>query len=158
MIKVRRSDERGFEDKGWMQTFHTFSFDTYYDPEFVGYRSLYVLNDDTIKSGKGFSMHLHKDVEIVTYVLEGGVEHTDSLGHTTLIRPGELQRMSAGSGITHSERNLSHHNPVHFLQFWIHPEKNGLDPSYTQKIFSQASKWGQWCLLLSKHGGELDLS
>jgi quercetin 2,3-dioxygenase len=152
MIKVRRSQERGYEDKGWLQTFHTFSFDTYYDPDFSGYRQLRVINEDTVKGGKGFSSHSHKDMEIITYVLEGVMEHQDSLGHTSIIRPGEVQRMSAGNGITHSEYNLSHHLPVHFLQIWIYPEKYGIETSYASKLFSPASKWGQWCLICSRNG------
>lgn len=152
MIKVRRSQERGYEDKGWLQTFHTFSFDTYYDPEFLGFRQLRVINEDTVKGGKGFGSHSHKDMEIVTYVLEGVLEHQDSLGNTSIIRPGEVQRMSAGTGVTHSEYNLSHHLPVHFLQIWINPEQYGIESSYATKIFTSASKWGQWCLICSRNG------
>jgi quercetin 2,3-dioxygenase len=152
MIKVRKSKERGFEDKSWLQTFHTFSFDTYYDPDYLGFRALRVINEDTVKGGKGFGAHSHKDMEILTYVLEGVIEHQDSLGHTSIIRPGEVQRMSAGVGVTHSEYNLSHHLPVHFLQIWINPEQYGLEPSYANKLFSTASKWGQWCLICSRNG------
>lgn len=154
MIQIRRSAERGYEDKGWLQTHHTFSFDTYFDPEYNGYRQLRVINEDTVKGGKGFGSHSHKDMEIVTYVLEGVLEHQDSLGNTNIIQPGEVQRMTAGTGVTHSEYNLSHHLPVHFLQIWIYPERNGLDPSYLKKHFSSASKWGQWCLICSRNGRE----
>ncbi len=152
MIKVRRSSERGYEDKGWLQTYHTFSFDTYYDTKFMGYHVLRVLNEDRLKGGKGFGMHTHKDMEIVTYVLEGALEHKDSLGHVGVIREGELQRMTAGTGIAHSESNLSHFEEVHFLQIWILPENHGLTPSYEQKVFASAAKWGQWCLLVSRNG------
>ena len=152
MIRIRRSLDRGFEDKGWLKTYHTFSFDSYYDPEFQGIRQVLVINEDTIQGGKGFGSHSHKDMEILTYVLEGVLEHQDSLGNTNVIRPDEVQRMTAGTGITHSEYNLSHHHPVHFLQIWIRPEQNGLEPSYAKKSFSSASKWGQWCLLCSRNG------
>lgn len=152
MIQVRASKERGYEDKGWLQTYHTFSFDTYYDPDFLGYRDLRVVNEDTVRGGKGFGTHYHRDVEILTYVLEGVLEHHDSMGNTSVIRPGEVLRMSAGTGITHSEYNLSHHLPVHFIQIWINPERHDLEPSYSQKLFSPASKWGQWCLIGSRNG------
>lgn len=154
MISIRRSKERGYEDKGWLQTYHTFSFDTYYDPDFLNFRSIIVINEDTIKGGKGFGSHSHRDMEILTYVLEGALEHKDSMGNTSVIRPGEVQRMSAGSGVTHSEYNLSHHLPVHFLQIWIRPEQQGVEPSYAQRQFSSASKWGQWCLIASRTGRE----
>ncbi len=152
MIELRTSKERGYEDKGWLQTYHTFSFDTYYDPDFLRYRDLRVINEDTVKGGKGFGAHHHRDVEILTYVLEGALEHRDSLGNTSVIRPNEVLRMSAGTGITHSEYNLSHHLPVRFLQIWINPERHDLEPSYSQKLFSSASKWGQWCLIGSRNG------
>lgn len=151
-MQIRPSLERGYEDKGWLQTFHTFSFDTYYDQNFMNYRTLRVINEDTIAGGKGFPSHFHKDMEIITYVLEGVLEHQDSLGNASVIRPGEVQRMTAGSGITHSEYNLSHELPVHFLQIWINPSQHGLPPGYQQKAFSTAAKWGQWCLLASGNG------
>lgn len=152
MIAVRKSTDRGYEDKGWLQTYHTFSFDTYYDPDFLYYRDLRVINEDHVKGGKGFGAHPHKDMEILTYVLEGAIEHQDSMGNTSLIRPGEVQSMSAGTGISHSEYNLSHHLPVHFLQIWINPDKHGLEPAYAKRYFSQGSKWGQWCLIASRNG------
>lgn len=152
MITRRPSDERGFQDKGWLQTYHTFSFDTYYDPDFLGYHQLRVINEDRLKGGKGFGTHFHKEMEILTYVIDGVLEHKDSMGNTSLIRPGEIQRMSAGTGVNHSEYNLSHHLPVHFLQMWINPVQHGLDPSYDQRTFSSASKWGRWCLLASQNG------
>lgn len=151
MIEVRKNKDRGHEDKGWLQTFHTFSFDTYYDPEYLGYRDLRVVNEDTVKGGKGFATHYHQDMEILTYVLEGALEHNDSMGNTSVIRPGEVLCMSAGTGITHSEYNLSHHLPVHFMQIWINPERHNLDPSYAKRNFSDASKWGQWCLIGSRN-------
>jgi quercetin 2,3-dioxygenase len=154
MIRLRRSEDRGFVDKGWLQSYHTFSFDTYYDPDFKGFRQLLVINEDTVKGGKGFGSHSHKDMEIVTYVLEGVLEHQDSMGNTSVIRTNEVQLMTAGTGIVHSEYNLSHHQSAHFLQIWIRPEKNGLEPSYAKKSFSDASKWGQWCLLCSRNGRE----
>lgn len=152
MIVMRPSEERGFEDKGWLQSYHTFSFNTYYDPDFVGFRSLRVINEDTVKGGKGFGSHNHSDMEILTYVLEGALEHRDSLGNTRMISQGEVQQMSAGTGIVHSEYNLSHQMPVHFLQIWIQPNQVGLTPSYAQKAFTTASKWGQWCLVASRNG------
>lgn len=154
MINLRLSEERGYENKGWLETYHTFSFDTYYDPKYVGFHSLRVINEDTVVGGKGFAAHAHHDMEIITYVLEGVLEHKDSMGNTGIIRPGEVQRMSAGTGVTHSEYNLSHHLPVHFFQMWINPEQHNIEPSYTQKLFSSASKWGQWCLMVSRNGRE----
>jgi redox-sensitive bicupin YhaK (pirin superfamily) len=154
MIKVRRSQERGYEDKGWLQTYHTFSFDTYFDQRYMFFRDLRVINQDRVKGGKGFASHSHRDMEILTYVLEGALEHKDSLGSTSIIRPGEVQRMSAGSGVTHSEYNLSHQLPVHFLQIWINPDVHGIEPSYAKRVFSSASKWGQWCLICSQSGRE----
>lgn len=152
MITVRPSKERGYEDKGWLQTFHTFSFDTYYDPKHMSFRVLRVINEDRVKGGKGFGSHNHKDMEILTYVLEGALEHKDSLGSTSAIRPGEVQIMSAGSGVTHSEYNLSHQMPVHFLQIWINPSSYGIEPTYAKRLFSSASKWGQWLLICSPNG------
>lgn len=154
MIEKRPSEERGYEDKGWLQTYHTFSFDTYYDQRYLGFRSLRVLNEDIVQPGKGFGSHFHKEMEIITYVLEGSLEHKDSMGNVSLIRPGEMQRMSAGTGITHSEYNLSHHQPVHFLQMWILPNLHALTPDYEQRQFSSASKWGKWCLMASSNRRE----
>ncbi len=152
MIQVRRSKERGYEDKGWLQIYHTFSFDTYYDPDYLNYRELRVINEGTIKGGKGFGTRPNREMELLIYVIDGVLEHRDSIGNTSVIRPGEVRMLSSGTGLTHSEYNLSHHIPVHFLEFWINPEKNGTEPSYTQKNFSNASKWGQWCLIVSKNG------
>lgn len=154
MIQIRTSSERGYEDKGWLKTFHTFSFDTYYDPKFLGYRDLRVVNEDAVNGGKGFGTHAHRDVEIITYVLEGALEHKDSIGNTSVILPNEVAHMSAGIGITHSEYNLSRFEPVHFIQIWINPERHDLKPTFTKKFFSPGSKWGQWCLITSRNGRE----
>ena len=153
-ITVRRSKERGFENKGWLSTFHTFSFDTYYDPKFMGFRTLRVLNEDELPPGKGFATHFHKDMEIITYVITGVIEHQDSLGNRGVIQRGEVQKMSAGTGITHTENNASSFEAVHFVQIWIYPEHFGLPPSYEQRVFSSAAKWGQWCLIASGNGRE----
>ncbi|MFZ0566075.1 MAG: pirin family protein [Chlamydiales bacterium] len=154
MIKVRTSKQRGYEDRGWLQSYYTFSFDAYYDPDFLNYRALRVINENTLKGGKGIGSHSHRDMEILFYVLDGVLEHKDNMGHSSVTRPGEVQRLSAGTGLTHSECNLSHHIPVRFLEFWITPEQSSVDPSYSKRLFSDASKWGQWCLIVSKNGRE----
>ncbi|HUW49598.1 MAG TPA: pirin family protein [Sulfuricella sp.] len=154
MIKIRKAHERGHADHGWLDTWHTFSFADYHDPEQMGYSSLRVINDDRVAPGAGFPTHPHRDMEIVTYVLAGALKHKDSMGNGTVIRPGEVQRMSAGSGIRHSEFNASEDEEVHLLQIWIMPEQNGLTPSYEQKYFDGAEKLGKLRLVASADGSE----
>ena len=152
MITIRRSDERGGGDFGWLNTHFTFSFDQYYDPRFMGFRSLRVMNEDWVQPGQGFPLHPHRDMEIITYVLEGALEHKDSLGTGEVIRPGDGQRMSAGRGIRHSEANLSKTDPVHLLQIWITPDRTGHEPGYEQKTFPEAEKRGRLRLIASPDG------
>ena len=148
-IRVRRAAERGHALYDWLDTWHTFSFDTYYDPSHMGFRSLRVINEDRVEPGKGFGMHGHRDMEIITYVLEGALEHRDSLGTGSVLRPGEFQRMSAGTGIRHSEFNPSETKPVHLYQIWLLPGERGLRPSYEQKAFSEVERRGRLRLVAS---------
>ena len=154
MIKIRRADARGHFDFRWLNTFHTFSFGDYYDPSFMGFRSLRVINEDFVRGGRGFPTHGHRDMEIITYILSGALAHRDSMGNGSIIRPGDVQRMSAGTGVTHSEANPSRDEAVHLLQIWILPAEQGLAPSYEQKVFSEEQKRGRLCLIASADGRE----
>ena len=157
MMKVRRSESRGQGDHGWLKSQHSFSFAGYYDPEFMGHRALRVINEDRVAPGAGFGQHGHRDMEIVSYVVSGALEHKDSMGTSSIIRPGELQRMSAGRGVRHSEYNQSSEEPVHFLQIWIEPAEQGIEPSYAQKDFS-AERKGALRLVASRDGRDGSLT
>lgn len=152
MITVRQAKERGHFNFGWLDTNHTFSFGEYYDPRFMGFRDLRVINEDRVQPGRGFPTHAHRDMEIISYVLEGGLEHKDSIGTGSVIRPGEVQRMSAGRGVRHSEYNHSADEPVHFLQIWIIPNEEGIEPSYEQKAHADEEKRGRLRLIASPDG------
>jgi redox-sensitive bicupin YhaK (pirin superfamily) len=151
MVKIRRSGERGHINHGWLNTYHTFSFADYYDPEWMGFRSLRVINDDIVSGGMGFGAHPHRDMEIITYVLSGALEHKDSMGNGRIIRPGEFQYMAAGTGVTHSEFNPSPAEPVHLLQIWIMPDQKGLPPAYAEKSALELPS-NQFHLISSKTG------
>jgi redox-sensitive bicupin YhaK (pirin superfamily) len=151
MITIRKAEDRGHFDFGWLDTFHTFSFGDYYDPDFVGFRSLRVINEDRVAPRTGFPTHGHRDMEIITYILEGALEHRDSMGNGSVIRPGEVQRMTAGTGVTHSEANSSE-DPVHLLQIWILPNARGLKPGYEQKNYNDDEKRNRLRLIASADG------
>ena len=152
MISIRRRDERGRAELGWLDSRHTFSFGSYHDPKYMGFRALRVINEDRVAPGQGFGAHSHSDMEIISYVLDGALEHKDSLGNGAVIRPGEVQRMTAGTGITHSEYNPSPTQSVHFLQIWILPDRQGLPPGYEQRLFLSAEKQGRLRLVASPDG------
>jgi quercetin 2,3-dioxygenase len=151
MKTLRRSDERGHVNHGWLDTYHSFSFGDYYDPNYMGFRTLRVINDDKVAPGEGFGTHPHRDMEIITYVLSGELEHKDSMGNGRIIKPGEFQYMAAGSGVTHSEFNPSKKDWVHLLQIWIMPERRGIKPQYAEKSAAEV-KEGEVALVASKGG------
>jgi quercetin 2,3-dioxygenase len=152
MITLRRAGERFHTHIGWLDSWHTFSFADHYDPDHMGFRALRVINDDTVQPGQGFGTHSHREMEILTYVLQGGLAHRDSTGGGGVIRPGDVQRMTAGTGVAHSEFNASKAEPVHFLQIWIVPEERGVEPGYEQKNFSPEERSGKLRLLASRDG------
>ena len=158
MTRLRPANERGHARQGWLDSYHTFSFGHYYDPEHLGFSNLRVINDDTVVPGAGFGTHGHQDMEIISYVLDGALEHKDSMGNGSVIRPGDVQRMSAGTGVQHSEYNHSKSEPVHFLQIWLEPNRFGVEPGYEEKHFSPEERRGRLALLVSPDGRDGSLS
>jgi len=151
MMNIRKANDRGHADHGWLNSYHTFSFANYYDPKWMGFRHLRVINDDTVAAGAGFGEHPHRDMEIISFVLDGALQHKDSMGNGRIIKPGEFQYIAAGTGVLHSEYNPSPRDPVHFLQIWIQPDKTGAKPAYGEKAYSSAMP-GRLNLVASKSG------
>lgn len=158
MINIRKSAERGHADHGWLDSYHTFSFADYHDPNHMQFGSLRVINEDRVQPGQGFGTHSHRDMEILSYVLEGALAHSDSMGKSSILRPGDVQRMTAGTGVTHSESNPSGTEGVHFLQIWILPRTTGLRPGYEQRYFSRDDKRNRLCLVASPEGTDGSLT
>lgn len=154
MITLRKAQDRGHAQHGWLDSWHTFSFGDYYDPKHMGFRSLRVINEDSVAPGKGFPTHSHRDMEIVTYVLDGALEHRDSMGNGQVMRSGDVQRMTAGQGVSHSEFNASKHEPVHFLQIWLLPESRNLEPGYEQKNYPAPELQGSLRVVASRDGAD----
>lgn len=152
MIKIRKSQDRGHANHGWLDSYHSFSFAEYFDPANMGYSALRVINEDVVAAGTGFGMHPHRDMEIITYILSGELRHQDSMGNGSVISVGDVQRMTAGTGVRHSEFNASPLNPVHLLQIWILPDQNDLTPSYEEKHFTNVEKTNKWRLIVSPDG------